>query len=241
VEQLQTTTRDANTQSILADLSAWFHPVTLLPQVTPEFLDSIQFNRLNERFRPAFNLASMFLSGSAIQLRAGSQAACAFVFDMNVLFERFVAGFLNRYRHKILPAEWQDITILPQSAGAAWYLGRSEGKNLLRLRPDLLLMRKDRPAPLLVIDTKYKRLAPAHRKTGASPEDIYQVLAYAIRLQCPLGLLLYPQAAGSSIQKEIVIDSAGLRLLIATMNLRAPLEQPDFLITELHNIFKITA
>lgn len=108
VEQLQTITRDPTSLALLADLSTWFRPVALLPQVTPEFLDSIQFNRLNERFQPAYNLARMFLSGSAIQLTAGSQAACAFIFNMNMLFERFIAGFLTHYRREILPAEWQD-------------------------------------------------------------------------------------------------------------------------------------
>lgn len=236
VEQLQGITRDPTSLALLADLSTWFRPVALLPQVTSEFLDSISFNRLNERFQPAFNLARMFLSGSAIQLAAGSQAACAFVFDMNMLFERFVAGFLARYRGEILPAQWQEISILPQSAGAAWYLAHSGGKNLFRMRPDLLFMARERPAPLLVVDTKYKRIAPDNRKTGASPEDVYQMLAYAVRLQCARGLLLYPQVAGSAIRKRFKIDSAGLRLSVATLNLNAPLEHPGALIAEMRDI-----
>ncbi len=237
IEQLRIISQDPGNQSLLADLSAWFRPVTLLPQVTPGVLDSILFNRLNERFQPSFNLARMFLSGSIIQLTAGALPAFAFVFDMNALFERFVAGFLTHFRREILPTAWQDSILLQQAEGVPLYLGQRNGKNLIRLRPDLLFTTKDHSTPLLVADTKYKRLDPTQRKTGASSEDIYQMLAYATRLKCPVGLLLYPQSSANLVRALIEIPSAGLRLSVATINLRVPLSPPSGLIEELRGIF----
>ncbi len=241
VEQLRNLSRDAGNQALLADLAAWFSPVALVPQVTVEFLDSIPFNRLNERFLPAFHLARLFLSANIIQLTAGSLPVSAFLLDMNVLFERFVAGFLARFRQQIFPASWQDIAVLSQSEGAAWYLGRSGGKNLLRLRPDLLFSQPGQPAPLLIADTKYKRLDPSGRGLPLSAEDVYQMLAYAVRLRCPLGLLLYPQSAPAPTRRLVEITSAGLRLVVATLNLRTPLDPPGGLVSELRDIFQSIA
>jgi 5-methylcytosine-specific restriction enzyme subunit McrC len=238
IEQLGITCQDPGSQSLLAELSAWFQPVTLPAQLTSDVLDGILFNRLNERFQPSFHLARMFLTGCIIQLTAGDLPAYAFVFDMNVLFERFIAGFLTHFRRQILPPEWQDCAIVQQAEGTPLYLGRTREKNLLRLRPDLLFLRKGQTAPLLVADTKYKRLDPTQRGSGAAPEDIYQMLAYAVRLKCPFGLLLYPQTSSTPVRAKIEIDAASLRLYVATLNLHIPLDQPGELIEELRSIIQ---
>ncbi len=238
VEQLLITSRDPANLALLGDLLEWFRPITALSQAQAELLDGIHFNRLNERFQPAFHLARMFLTGIAINLTAGDIPTYSFVFDMNELFERFVARFLTSHRREILPPDWQDVAILPQSEGMGLYLARANGKNIARLRPDLLFTRKAQPVPLLVADTKYKRLDASQRKLGIAQEDIYQMLAYAVRLKCPRGLLLYPQMLSASpLRKQFEIDSAGLLLSVATINLHVPIHPSEALIRELKNIF----
>jgi 5-methylcytosine-specific restriction enzyme subunit McrC len=239
IEKLLATSQDPHNQVLLRNLAEWFRPVTLLSQLSPDFLAEIHFTRLNERFQPVFNLARLFLSGNTIQVTAGDQTNYAFVFDMNMLFECFIAGFLTRHRQQILPAEWQDVTVLPQSEGAGLYLARLNGKNVFRLRPDLLFNRHNQPAPVLVADTKYKQLNRNHSKPGIDPEDVYQMLAYSIRYQCPHGLLLYPQIkTNPPTRLQYEISTPALKLFAATLNLHTPLQQPDRLIEEFHGILQ---
>jgi len=63
VDRLQLVTRDTQNRQLLADLESWLQPVHLLPQLNSVGLDHIEFNRLNERFYPAFQLAQLLLEG----------------------------------------------------------------------------------------------------------------------------------------------------------------------------------
>ena len=111
VDRLQRITRDTQNRQMLADLESWLQPVHLPAQLSSEDLDHIEFNRLNERFYPAFQLARLLLEGLTVQLLAGGQRAFAFVFDMDRLFEQFIASFLQTYSRLILPEEWRDLPI----------------------------------------------------------------------------------------------------------------------------------
>lgn len=238
-------TQDAENLALLREIDAALQPVSLLADIPTALLDAMQFDRLNDRFRPAFQLARLVLTGRSIQLSAGPHPAYAFVFDMNVLFERFVTAFIRRHHASLLPPGWQTAALIEQSAGRRWFLAHSAGKPAFRLRPDLVLQRHNDPAPLLVADMKYKRLDPAALQSGANQADIYQMLAYTARLDCPRGLLLYPQAAGRlPIRREFSFQLTGqpaaIRLYAATLNLRAPLEPPDALIQELREIILAT-
>ena len=237
VEDLLPVTSDRHTLGVLADLRARLWQVSLRPDLRAAPPPAIVFDRQSEPFRVAYQLASLFLAGSAVMLRAGPLPAFAFVFDMNRLFERFTAGFLARHQAAIWPPGWEGVRLLAQhSLGAAAYLASQAGRPVLRVQPDLCFTRAGSPYPLLVADTKYKQLGP----TGAPPEDVYQMLAYLLRLNCPRGLLLYPQPAGSGpIRRVLAIDPPGarpVRILVASLNLRVPLDRPDGVIKELREM-----
>lgn len=111
VDRLQVITRDTQNRQMLADLDSWLEHVRLPMQISFTDLDQIHFNRLNERFLPAFELAQLLLEGLTVKLLAGGQRAFAFVFDMDRLFEQFIASFLQTYSRLILPEEWRDLPI----------------------------------------------------------------------------------------------------------------------------------
>ncbi len=239
LEQIYPLTSDLQTRQMVDDLRQWFDPVTLRPQMETSLVESITFNRLNDRFRTAFRLAQLFLSGEIIQMTTGSLQASAFLLDMNALFEQFTAAFLERHRQAILPSGWQKATLRRQSKGVSLFLAHSENRGIFRLRPDLLIALPGQNAPQLVADTKYKLLSLTQPGLGADAVDFYQMLAYAVRLKCSRGLLIYPQAAGSHpVIQRFMVDSAGLCVIIATINLHARLDSPRYLIEELRAIFK---
>ena len=240
VDQLSGLTQDAENRALLGDITNLLRLVTLLPEINPALLEAIHFTRLNNRFQPSYQLARLFLSGRTVQMSAGHTPAHAFVLDMNVLFEHFVIAFIMRHRESILPPDWQSAVCIEQSAGFPLFLGHSQGKPVLRLKPDLIVSLKKETIPLLIADMKYKRLAPGDRRLGASQADIYQMLAYGLQSGCSRSLLLYPQTAGSApVRRKLTIDRVGMQMLLTSLNLRIPLLPPEPLIQELGEIFKL--
>lgn len=224
VERLSRLTRSSLNARLLGILRETLDDVTLVPVATVEEADRIAFNRLNARYEPLRNLARLFLDGGALQTASGDTSLFAFVFDMNAVFEGFIAGFLQRHRATALPAELQQHTMRPQSRGRSLSLAQSEGEPYFRLKPDLLFHQGG--ANDLIVDTKYKRLDPSDRKLGISEADFYQMYAYAGRYQCPRVLMLYPQSAEvpATIRRQFDAQGAvNATISAATIDIRRDL------------------
>lgn len=178
VDRLVWLTIDRLNRNLLEDLKVWLSAVSSPPVITSADLDGVQFSRLNDQFRPAFNLVRMFLEGQAFRLEAGTRQAFALVLDMNRLFEQFVAQFMLRHRARILPQAWMDGRIHVQGRGQGLYLGKEipAQRPAFKLAPDLLISNGP-GAPVLILDTKYKLLDERKRQEGVAPEDAYQMLA----------------------------------------------------------------
>jgi 5-methylcytosine-specific restriction enzyme subunit McrC len=190
---------------------------------------------------PAFNLAKLFLAGNTPQLHIGRENISAFVFDMNILFERFITQFIIRHRMDILSEGWRNTLIHPQSQGVTCYLARRflDDHPAVLLKPDILFTMSSTTRPWLIIDAKYKQLVTNRRSLNISNDDVHQMLAYVTRFDCPRAMLLYPNTALSDRQRQhLVIDANHSHLLINTINLRQPLQDPKPLIGELREIFQ---
>jgi 5-methylcytosine-specific restriction enzyme subunit McrC len=202
-------------------------------------LDQVKFNRLNERFYPAFQLARLLLEGLTVQLLAGGQHALAFVFDMDRLFEQFVASFLQTYSRRILPENWRDLPIELRGGLTKRYMVQPtpvSEKPMFPLQPDILLGLPG--LPNLIIDTKNKSLPLKQSYRAVAEGDAYQMLAYATQFRCPGILLLYPHTLGAEVfsPRMLMIEQTPIRLFVATLNLHQPLNQISPLIQELRNI-----
>lgn len=241
VERLHRLTRSTVNARLLGELRALLDDVTLLPIVTSDDADRVTFNRLNARYAPLLNLARLFLDNSALQIASGETDLFAFVFDMNVVFEGFIAGLLQRHQAAI-PPELQTSTLAIQARGRQLHLARSDNRPLFRLKPDLLFRQGN--ATSLIIDTKYKRLDPVDRKLGISEADFYQMFAYAHRYACSRVILLYPQTAEipSPIRQRFLLEgTTGQVIVAATLDIRRDLgkrPERDALVAELASILK---
>jgi 5-methylcytosine-specific restriction enzyme subunit McrC len=240
VDVLLSHSRDSGNRRLLRNISRWLVDVERLGEIPQTYLETMLFTRLNQRFLPAFNLARLFLENHAFQLAAGKRDTFAFAFDMNRLFEEFVYRFIARHRQRILTNGWGEVQLRAQAKGRPTYLAERlpDGKAVFRLAPDILFTKPSGRA-VLILDTKYKELAANQRRLGISESDMYQMLAYAVALDCPRTLLLYPQRAGSpptSARFETLGHPHSVR--VATINLRQPLDHPDELIQELNSMLK---
>ncbi len=124
---------------------------------------NINFTRLNQRFKGSFELAILLLQ-KLIPLFSKNKKSFAFLFDMNVLFEKFIA--------KIIKAIKPNVKIQNQNKFGD-----------LVLKTDIILEN-------LIIDTKYKILDD---KEIVSQSDKFQVFAYGINYNIRDIMLLYPK------------------------------------------------
>lgn len=239
VDRLQLITRDTQNRQMLADLESWLQSVRLPMQISSADLDQIHFNRLNERFLPAFELARLLLEGLTVKLLAGGQRAFAFVFDMDRLFEQFIASFLQTYNRLILPEEWRDLPIEVKGGISKKHLvlPMPQPENpMFLLQPDILLGLPSQHN--LIIDTKNKALPRSQSYRSVAESDAYQMLAYATQYHCRSILLLYPHTLGAEIfpPKMLMIEQTPIRLFVATLNLHQPLNKISPLIQEFREI-----
>jgi len=155
--------------------------------VTRELLERIRLTRSTQRYHAALVYARMILEHQGPQLRAGPRRVFALLFDMNALWERYVAALFRRTR---VPG----VAVTTQERHLFWRSPDDAGRHV---RPDIVVRaapRSGRGQPLLVIDTKWK--VPAHGR--ASDEDLKQMFVYNELLAGARAVLLYPATAESA-------------------------------------------
>ncbi|SKB51701.1 McrC family protein [Malaciobacter marinus] len=124
---------------------------------------NIHFTRVNKRFEKSYYLALLLLK-RLIPLYSKGKNSFAFLFDMNVLFEKFIA---------------KAIKSIDDSAKIQ---NQNSFGNLL-LKPDIILKNQ-------IIDTKYKRIKSLE---DLKQSDKLQAFAYGINYGLKNAVLLYPK------------------------------------------------
>jgi 5-methylcytosine-specific restriction enzyme subunit McrC len=173
-----------------------------LKEYAPAQLPEIAWDRLNEHYRGAVELAKLVLRSTSFDLRHGVVRASAFLVDMNEVFETFAAEALR---------EALGLTSHAFPRGAC-------GRNLwldharaVRLEPDLSWW--EGSVCVFVGDLKYKRVDVR----GIKNSDLYQLLAYTVATGLSTGLLIYAAGEGEPAAHEIV--EIGKRLEVVTLDL----------------------
>ncbi len=123
----------------------------------------INFHRLNLRYRASFEFALLLLN-KFIPLFAKNKKSFAFLFDTNMLFERFVGKMIKKLEPSTL-------------------LQSCDSYGDLILKPDIIV--KD-----LIIDTKYKKLGA---KNEIKRDDKFQMFVYGKNYDIKNTMLLYPK------------------------------------------------
>lgn len=152
-------------------------------QYHPGGIPNPTVTRLNKRYEAALRLARIILRGASFEMVHGMTAGRAVLFDMAKVVEDFLVTAL---RDALSASER---TLVQGNRGHALYL--DEGREIA-LRPDISWW--DGDDCRFVADVKYKT-------TDGRPMDgdVYQMLAYLIATDLPVGTLIY---AGDSSQKR---------------------------------------
>lgn len=163
---------------------------------------NLHFNRLNSRFKTSFEIAILLLKQS-IPLFSQDKKSFAFLFDMNVLFEKFIA--------RIVQEKYDEVEV-PKT-----YISFGG----LNLKPDIIVKSKN-----LIIDCKYKIL---EENELAKRDDRYQMYAYANNFEnIKTTMLLYPKHL-DNIDKTIVLGENDKKVVLKMKSIELDFEESEAL------------
>jgi 5-methylcytosine-specific restriction enzyme subunit McrC len=183
---LKLVSRNPDNQRLLGEAALLLENVEFR-HVSPSELRKVTFSRLNERYKPIFELCKLFIENSSIQLSTEKVESFSLLFDMNKLFEEFIGEFLRKHKDDIF--EGKPVQISLQKGK---YLCE---KNYFLVKPDIYIV-IDVGEEKIILDTKYKELSMEDRKFGISSSDMYQMLTYGITFDSYKLILLYPKIRG---------------------------------------------
>jgi 5-methylcytosine-specific restriction enzyme subunit McrC len=159
----------------------------------------LEYNRRNEHYRPAHEIAWLFLARAGVDdvFAPGRTESFAFLLDMNQLFEDFVTRLL---RDALEPA---GTLVLAQRRDRSIIENEETRRPYAAIIPDILLERRTPSGRArLPVDAKYK-LYDARK---LDPADVYQAFFYAYAYHrptqaggtAPAALLVYPSTEGGT-------------------------------------------
>lgn len=197
---LQKLTSVSQTRQTLLKINAIYDEVSLR-SVSYAETQKIILNRNQTMFKEPLELAQMFLQHSTISLHNHTFTNLAILFDMNKLFEEFVATALEqafpgqvKIQNKLKIIE--DIDGIPGTS--------------YTIRPDILFGKDT------IIDTKYKRLSLPEDKP--SEADIYQMLAYNRFYNRKNIVLCYPMT-DEYYPRTTILEKKSISLMLLTLNI----------------------
>lgn len=174
IKQINT---NALLSSRIATTQMWFPEMDDI-KVTEATFNEIVLNRKTEIYRKALEIARLLLLNFHPDVSRGKNHVLALMFDMNVLWERFVYISLA----KTLRKENSVISITPQARKHFW---KPEAGNRTGIRPDIVIKHA---GTSVVIDTKWKNLADLR----PSDDDLKQMFVYHEYFEAKKVALAYP-------------------------------------------------
>lgn len=149
-------------------------------RVSPKLFDQIIYNRKSMAYKKAVEIARMLLLNYHPDVSGGKNNVLALMFDMNVLFESYIATKIKRSATK------QGYKVKLQANKLFWK-GHSGRKYL---RPDIIVSKGDEN---WILDTKWK--VPKDNKPDDA--DLKQMYAYSHQFAGNKSYLVYPEHCSS--------------------------------------------
>ncbi len=204
--------------------------------VSPKILDTIDFHRQNKAYEHIVSLGKMLYFWNSPDFSKNLENNFSLLFDMNVLFEEFIAEFMKKNKDALDPNIHH---ISSQVANKYVFLNKK-----FTLKPDIFIHYNNNN--ILIIDTKYKKLDASKTNNWVSSSDIYQMLAYWMRYFWSYDtqkqkniILLYPDYDEKNYD-TVYKSEENIHIKIKTLNMNVDLASISWknkLIEEMKNIF----
>ena len=228
LSKLSRLARSPDNQRALRELSFAYADISDVPPGALRW-DLIVLDRTNTRWRELLSMAELFLGDRHQQTSTGPIGGYSLLFEMNILFEEYVARLLYRALART------DLRVSAQGGHRDCLFEGETGR--FRTRPDLIIRRGSQIA--FVVDTKWKRITRIDDpKMGVSQTDVYQLMAYGRLYDCPHVVLLYPHHGGlppSPILQRYSIAMPGAQesLFVTTLDVTGPRQKHETALRDL--------
>ncbi|MBU1172689.1 MAG: McrC family protein [Proteobacteria bacterium] len=147
-------------------------------KVTESLFSKTHFNKKTEKYRTAIDIAQLLLLNFHPDIKRGQNHVLALMFDMNVLWEKFVYVSLRKHKSP-------DATIKAQNTKSFW---KHENGRRINIRPDIVMDQNTENC--VVLDTKWKNLSGSY----PSIEDLRQMFVYMKYYDTRRVAVIYPGA-----------------------------------------------
>jgi len=186
LEIIQDTTTNSTIKQDAAKQLLYFDGITQWFGKATDF-DNIKLDRKTQPYKYALELARMIILNYCPDMRSGTKPVLALLFDMNLLFEKFIYRMLKEEEQNFKSDE---LIISRQSSQFFWAHKT--------IRPDIIIDCVERRVDKtnnetkvphrIIVDTKWK-IVPS-----GSPSDIdlKQMYAYNMQFNAEHSILLYP-------------------------------------------------
>jgi len=190
LDACRTWIRDGRVQRLWFETSARFSNITS-NRTTSTAVARLPQDRTTRRYQSLLKWCEWILNLSSPAMSAGKSDAPGLLFDMNKLFEDHVTRL-----EETAAGEHQHV----HSQGPQIALARQQNEDAFTLKPDITVWQtapgQASPRIVRIVDAKWKRLKPFATHCGVDQDDIYQMLAYAVRYRCDHLELVYPAPEG---------------------------------------------
>ena len=188
--------RQFQTRKVVTELLMKFDGVsdTLIQR---HIFDRVVSNRTNARFDELLVQSKRFIEGSNPDVNAGTHSSLALMFDMNRLFEKWVASEFKKYTTR------QNLRLIEQEQTRK--LASRENDDVFTLKPDYRIA-DTTGKTLLIADAKWKKLDKTYKNLGILESDVYQLTTYAVSYGISNVCLIYPWQDGLEQQYEFQIQ-----------------------------------
>ncbi len=195
----------------VSELRARFEPITnSVADIST--IDSLSFDRLTERYEPIFDQCRYFLERLYPDVVAGKKNCLSLLFDMNKLFETYVASELRKH------ARIQYLRIREQ--GPLNYFARLENsdQSVFSMKPDISFVDQKNQV-VMIADAKWKILDEGEKNLGISQADMYQIGSYASSYEVKSLVLLYPMQEKLTNPVYMKLEGTEARLLVKPVDI----------------------
>lgn len=156
-------------------------PEQLDLKITVGTFDRIVLNRKTVDYETALSIAKLLLLNYHPDIKGGNNEVLALLFDMNVLWERFVFVTLHKYLKKTHK-------VREQVKKGFWQSQTGDYKSV-NMYADIVITNKKDSSQVFVLDTKWKNLEGL---PNASVEDLRQMYVYHHFYEANKVALVYP-------------------------------------------------
>lgn len=158
-------------------------------------LTQAQLNRQTAGYAAILQWCEILLTGLSPVIAAGKQPLISILFDMNKLFEAWVAALLK-------PQLAQQGFRLKSQGGHNYLAKRKDTETqVFMTKPDLIITDSQNNL-LAILDTKWKQLNPAEAKLGIQQADMYQMTSYGYLYSVNNLALIYPKPLAETATNE---------------------------------------